>query len=204
MVDFFEICLRMKPPKGRRVGIIAWGGGPSVITADDCEGAGLVVPALGFETRKALKGFVSEAGSSLNNPIDSPVLANPELLSRVIETVARSREVDVLMIRLPLAVARPPFDLEVTNAILEAVTRISKSIDVPVTVVQPHGETPESSGQFFAVHQRCVEAGLPVFSTTRRGAGAISRFIQATPRLNHRWTTDQETKAGAVGIPRGE
>lgn len=204
MVDFFEICLRMKPPKGRRVGIIAWGGGPSVITADDCEGAGLVVPALGFETRKALKGFVSEAGSSLNNPIDSPVLANPELLSRVIETVARSREVDVLMIRLPLALARPPFDLEVTNAILEAVTRISKSIDVPVTVVQPHGETPESSGQFFAVHQRCVEAGLPVFSTTRRGAGAISRFIQATSRLNHRWTTDQETKAGAVGIPRGE
>ncbi|OGO07301.1 MAG: hypothetical protein A2Y61_06965 [Chloroflexi bacterium RBG_13_60_13] len=203
MVDFFEACLRLKPPKGRRVGIIAWGGGPSVITTDDCESAGLVVPTLGMETRKALKGFVSDPGSSLNNPIDSPVLANPALLSRVIETVAQSREVDVLMIRLPFAVARPPFDLDVTNAILEAVIRISRSVDVPMAVVQPHGDTPESSGQFFVVHQRCMEASLPVFSTTRRAAGAISRFMQAASRLDHRWMTGQETKAGSTGIPRG-
>ncbi len=186
MVDFFEACLRLRPPRGRRVGIIAWGGGPSVITTDDCENAGLVVPTLGMETRKALTGFVSEPGSSIGNPIDSPVLANPALLSRVIETVAQSREVDLLIIRLPFAVARPPFDLAVTNAILEALIGISKSIDVPVAVVQPHGDTPESSGQFFVVHQRCMEASLPVFSTTRRAAGAISRFMQAASRLDDR------------------
>jgi len=62
---------------------------------------------------------------------------------------------------------------------------ISKSINMPMAVVQPHGDTPESSGQFFVVHQRCMEASLPVFSTTRRAAGAIRRFMQAASHLNH-------------------
>jgi acyl-CoA synthetase (NDP forming) len=195
MIDFLEACLRLKPPKGRRVGIIAWGGGPSVVTTDDCESAGLIVPTLSIRARTDLRAFVPEPGSSLSNPIDSPVLANPTLLSRVIETMALCGEVDLLIIRLPFAVARPPFDLEVTNTILEAVIRMSKAADMPMTVVQPHGDTPESSGQFFVVHRRCMEAGLPVFSTTRRAADAISRLIQAASRLDHPWMTDEEAKA---------
>lgn len=185
MVDFFEACLHMRPPKGRRVGIIAWGGGPSVITTDHCESAGLTVPALPIETRKQLTEFVFEPGSSLSNPIDSPVLANPSLLRRIIEIVAHSKEVDALIIRLPLAVARPPFDLDVTDAIMEAIVETSVAIDVPVAVVQPHGDTPESSGQFHAVHRRCVKANLPLFSTTHRAAQAVSRFIHAASRLDH-------------------
>lgn len=195
MIDFFEAWSRLKPPKGRRVGIIAWGGGPSVVTTDDCESAGLIVPTLSIKTRTDLKAFVPEPGSSINNPIDSPVLANPALLSKVIETMALCREVDLLIIRLPFAVARPPFDLEVTDTILEAVIQMSKAVDIPMTVVQPHGETPESSGQFFVVHRRCLEAGLPVFSTTRRAADAISRLIQAAYRLDRPWMADEETEA---------
>lgn len=202
MVDFFEICLRMKPPKGRRVGIIAWGGGPSVITTDDCESAGLFVPPLTTGTREGLKSFMPEAGSSLNNPIDSPVLANPSLLSRVIESLAQSREADLLLIRLPFAVARPPFDLDVSNAILEAIILTSRSIDVPLAVVQPHGNTPESSGQFFTLHQKCTEAGLPLLSSTHRAAQAVSRFIDAASRLDQQWTPVQAPHASPAGTAK--
>jgi acyl-CoA synthetase (NDP forming) len=202
MVDFFEICLRMKPPKGRRVCIIAWGGGPSVITTDDCEMAGLSVPPLTARTREGLKSFIPEAGSSVSNPIDSPVLANPSLLSRVIESVAQSREADLLLIRLPFAVARPPFDLAVSDAILEAIILTSRSIDVPLVVVQPHANRPESSGQFFTLHQKCTDAGLPLLSSTHRAAQAVSRFIDAASRLDQQWTPVQSPHAGRASAAK--
>ena len=185
MVDFFEICLHMKPLKGQRVGIIAWGGGPSVLATDDCESAGLVVPAFSAALCQEMRSFMFEPGSSVSNPVDSPVLANPSLLSRAIKTVADSREVDVLIMRLPFAVARPPFDLEVTVATLEAIIETSKSIDAAVAVVQPHGDPTESSGQFLGVQQRCAEANLSLFSTTRRAAQAIGRFAQSISYLEH-------------------
>ena len=185
MVDFFETCLHMKPPKGQRAGIIAWGGGPSVISTDDCESAGLSVPTFSSELRQELRRFMFEPGSSINNPIDSPALANPSLLSRAIKTVSNSKEVDVLLIRLPFAVARPPFGLDVTKAALEAIIETVKSIDVSVAIIQPHGDTPESSGQFLMAHQRCLEANLPLFSTTGRAARAVNRFIQSLSRLEH-------------------
>jgi acyl-CoA synthetase (NDP forming) len=183
MVDFIETHLYMKLPKGRRVGVIAWGGGPSVLTTDDCERAGLTVRAFSDELRKQLNGFIAPAGSSVSNPVDSPALADPRLLSDVIRVVAGSGEVDFLLIRMPLATSEPPFDLDNAKGTIEAIIETRKSTDLPMAVVQPHFDAPQSSGVFLSMHQRCVDTGLPLFSTTTRAANAISRFIRSTSHL---------------------
>jgi acyl-CoA synthetase (NDP forming) len=183
MLDFIEACLHLKLPQGPRVGIIAWGGGPSVLTTDDCEGAGLTVPVFSSELKQKLNEFIAVAGSSVGNPVDSPALANPDLLSRVIRTVAGSGEEDLLLIRLPLAFAEPPFDLDTARRTLSAIIETRRSIGLPVAIVLPHCDAPQSSGVFFSLHQQCFEAGLPPFSTTSRAASAISRLIQTASRF---------------------
>lgn len=183
MVDFMEACLYAKPPKGRRAGIIAWGGGPSVLSADDAEAFGLVVPGFSSQLKRELSRFISEAGSSIGNPVDSAVLANPTVLSEAIRIVVNSGEVDLLLIRLPFAVGGPPFDPTVMKATAEAVVQVNQLTDIPLALVMPHGDTPESSGQFMALRSICLDADLPLFSTTSRAARALGQFVDSISLL---------------------
>jgi len=185
MIDFMEACLRMKRPTGRRVGILAWGGGPSVLSTDDAVRAGVTVPRFSPELRKRMNQVISEAGSSTANPIDSAMLAVPSLISEVIRIVADSGEVDAVLIRLPFAVGGPPFDLATMKAAAEASFQTSHSTGIPLALVMPHGDTAESAGQFMELRRICLEAGFPLFSTTSRAAQALSIFIEATSRLEH-------------------
>jgi acetate---CoA ligase (ADP-forming) len=58
-----------KLPASRGVAAITFGGGSGVLSADQCDRAGLAVPALGAETRAALEGIVPPLAST-RNPID--------------------------------------------------------------------------------------------------------------------------------------
>jgi len=184
MLDIIETFLYLKPLKGRRVAILGWGGGASVISADDCESAGLSVPTFSSGLRQQLKRFIFGVGSSATNPVDSLVLTNPWLLSETIRMIGNSKEVDVLLVHMPLAEARSLYRPEMRKATIETIVEAGKSIDIPIAIAQPHGDTPESSGLFFDLQQRCLEAGFPLYSTTRRAAQAINKFIEY-----HVWRT---------------
>lgn len=184
MVDFIEACLHMKPPAGNRVGIIAWGGGPSVLSTDDAESVGLAVPRFSPELRQKLNRFISEAGSSIGNPVDSAMLAEPSLLSETIRIVADSGEVNVVLVRLPFAVGGPPFDMAVMKAAARAVFETGRITGMPLALVMPHGDTAESSGQFMELRRLCLEAHFPLFSTTSRAARALAVFMNAVSRLD--------------------
>ena len=56
-------------PRGRRVAIIGNAGGPGILAADACMGAGLVVEELGAATQSALRAFAAP-DASVRNPID--------------------------------------------------------------------------------------------------------------------------------------
>jgi acetate---CoA ligase (ADP-forming) len=58
-----------KLPQSRGVAAITFGGGSGVLSADQCDRAGLTVPALSAETRKALEGLVPPL-ASVRNPVD--------------------------------------------------------------------------------------------------------------------------------------
>ena len=178
MLDIIETFLYLKPLKGRRVAILGWGGGASVMSADDCEGAGLSVPAFSSGLRQQLRRFIFGAGSNATNPVDSLILTNPSLLSQTIRMIGNSKEVDVLLVHMPLAEARSLYSPGMRKVTIETIVETGKSIDIPIAIAQLHGDTPESSGLFFDLQQRCLEAGFPLYSTTRRAAQAINKFIE--------------------------
>lgn len=69
MLDFIDALVKMPVPRGRRVGILSWGGGWGVVAADLCERSGLdVAPlrdGLKMEIDKVLPPYWSKG-----NPVD--------------------------------------------------------------------------------------------------------------------------------------
>ena len=56
-------------PNGRRIAIVSNAGGPGILAADACAGAGLEVRELSPATQTRLRDFVAVDGS-VRNPID--------------------------------------------------------------------------------------------------------------------------------------
>jgi acyl-CoA synthetase (NDP forming) len=65
-------------PRGRRAVVVTFGGGSGVLSADQCEAAGLSTPALAGETRARLATLVPPT-ASIGNPVDlTPVVFNKD------------------------------------------------------------------------------------------------------------------------------
>jgi acyl-CoA synthetase (NDP forming) len=83
-------------PKSNRVGIMSLGGGWGVVTADECEGAGLVLPALSNniieELNKRLPSYWNKS-----NPIDLVGESKPELHLATLELLAKWDMIDSII-----------------------------------------------------------------------------------------------------------
>ncbi|TFH41721.1 MAG: CoA-binding protein, partial [Chrysiogenales bacterium] len=84
-------------PRGNRVGIVTLGGGWGVITADECEERGLVLPPLPEDIKarldKKLPSFWSRA-----NPVDLVGQPDPDLFSEAIEIMVASDAFDAVIV----------------------------------------------------------------------------------------------------------
>jgi acetyl coenzyme A synthetase (ADP forming)-like protein len=92
LVDLAALLSRQPLPAGRRVGVVTNAGGLGILCADACEAAGLELPRLTDETRRALEEFLPRE-ASIANPVDllgsataatyeaalPPLLADPHL-----------------------------------------------------------------------------------------------------------------------------
>jgi acetyl coenzyme A synthetase (ADP forming)-like protein len=97
--EMFDIasCLDMQPlPAGPRVAIVTNAGGPGILAADACDGAGLVLADLSAETRARLAAHLP-AIASCGNPIDMIASAGAEQYQRTIATLLAAPEVDSLI-----------------------------------------------------------------------------------------------------------
>jgi len=85
---------------GPRVALVSGGGGGTVVGADYCELAGLEMPPFSPEVVQKLKENLPPVGTSINNPLD---IGNPhpalKLFRSVLEAVASSNDVDIILIR---------------------------------------------------------------------------------------------------------
>jgi len=117
--EMFDIaqCLDLQPlPEGARVGIVTNTGGPGILAADACEGAGLVVAPFGPATSAALAQHLS-SHASIGNPVDLVASAGASAYEHAIATVLASPDVDSLL------VVYTPVDRTQTDGILSAIGR---------------------------------------------------------------------------------
>ncbi|HTK15915.1 MAG TPA: GNAT family N-acetyltransferase [Acidimicrobiia bacterium] len=89
-------------PAGRRVAIVSNAGGPGILAADACAGAGLEVPELSETTQEALRALVAR-DSTVRNPIDLVAGATAAQFEQALRVVIDDEGIDAL-----LAIFVPP------------------------------------------------------------------------------------------------
>ena len=99
MLDACSVLLRCRPMSGRRVAVLADGGGHGSIGAAEAERHGLELPELSDGLRRSLKDGLPEAAAAAN-PIDLAGGAERDVhtFDRVAHAVLDSGEVDALLV----------------------------------------------------------------------------------------------------------
>jgi acyl-CoA synthetase (NDP forming) len=116
-----------KLPSYRGVAVITFGGGSGVLSADQCERAGLAVPSLSVETREELKAIIPPLAST-RNPVDltPQTYLDPQWLKsfpRVLDVIAGDSNVGTVFFQAgPMSRG----DAELAETILEFRARCPK------------------------------------------------------------------------------
>lgn len=170
----------LPPPEDRGVAVIGSGGGPSVQAADDCEIAGLVVPQFPPEIRQELEKFTPPEGTSLRNPIDSPLLLwGPEHFYQSIKIVAACPEIALLIVHIGMDFAVTlPEGRKTLRERTEAIIRAGKEIHKPMAVVLRGCNSAEVWDAILEAQEEYTEAGFPVYPNIARAAQGMSKLIQ--------------------------
>ena len=89
--EFFDaietlVAIPRVRPAGRGVAVVTVSGGPSVVAADTAEREGLLVPALGESTRRALRGLLPPF-AAVGNPVDLTPQVEPARIAPAVRRV---------------------------------------------------------------------------------------------------------------------
>lgn len=166
-------------PVGRNVGLIGGGGGPTVLAADEVDGAGLRAPPLADATQRALLEFTPFAGTSVRNPLDTPLFGDPEGLRKTIELVAADPSIDVVMYHTGFGgmpgSAPVSAEQQVERALAPAAG--ARAGGKPLVFVTRPAGTPDALHATQLFQTRAAEQGFPTFPTVARAARAVAAVL---------------------------
>ena len=178
---------RDRLPKGKRVAILTPSGGAGIWLADVCEARGLEVPPLDDETRKAIDALLPAYGTS-RNPVDVTAQVIFHLgYAPVLELIAASPSIDAVLVAGSLGL------LKYVKPQLEALTRLAKTIDMPVIFCAYTLAHPEAVALL-------ARAGFPCLTSMPNAAQAISAMADYQSFLE-RSARDRDRAADPLTIP---
>ena len=184
MTDTIQAFTHLKPPKGRRVGIISVGGGFCVLAADECISAGLTVPELPEEVKSQLRKFNPLAGTSLRNPVDTPAptFMSQDALSTTVRAVAGWSGIDTVLVAFPVLFglwAGLQYLLDGFRIVIET----AREMDKPVAIILNTDDSAEGEIKAWELQKHCVQQGAPVYLTFHQAAKAINHLVAYHERL---------------------
>jgi acetyl coenzyme A synthetase (ADP forming)-like protein len=97
LLDTAQMLASQPIPNGARVAIIGNAGGPGILAADACAGAGLLVDELSESTRTAWSAHVVP-GAEPVNPIDLGAAAPPGLFAAALSVILHDDAVDAVIV----------------------------------------------------------------------------------------------------------
>ncbi|MGA3084988.1 MAG: CoA-binding protein [Thermodesulfobacteriota bacterium] len=173
--------LYVKPPKGKRVAVMGLGGGTSVAAADTCSREGLDVPPLSQSTQNELKKFISLAGASIRNPLDTGlVFRNASTMMREVELVIADPVIEMLIVMPHLDMARHA-GLEQVGKMVEYLSDFAKSNPAgkPIVLVfHSFANDPWESELRTKLRVELPNKGIPVFGTLAGASRALARLAE--------------------------
>jgi acyl-CoA synthetase (NDP forming) len=181
MAEATMTFLYVKPPHGKRVAVLVLGGGSSVASADTCSREGLEVPTLTPETQAELKKFISLAGASIRNPLDTGlVFRDMSLLKRELDLVAADPLIDMLIVRPHLDMVRAAG----SNQVEQLITYLSdfcrdNPYDKPtVLVFHSFSNEPWERELRTKLQVELPQKGVAVYSSLTGASRALARFYE--------------------------
>jgi acetate---CoA ligase (ADP-forming) len=177
LVDAALLLLAPHRPRGRRVAVVADGGGTGVVAADVANDVGLELPQLSEPLREALAADLP-ATSSTANPVDLAGAGEQDFGSyaRVARTLLRSGEVDTLLL----------------VGYLGGYTHLSDELaQRELTVARSLAAEAEASGRPLVCQlmfsdgppaQELRAAGVPVYREIEHALGALARVAASADR----------------------
>jgi acetate---CoA ligase (ADP-forming) len=174
MIDAASALLRCSPARGRRVGVLADGGGHGSIAAGVATDAGLEVPHLSEAVGASLRAQLP-AGAAVANPVDLAGGAERDVhaFDRLTSELLSSDEVDALLITGYFGGYREYGEAvaaeELRTAALIGEAAAATGRPVVVHTMYPHGP---AAGALRA-------AGVPVYESVERSAHALRRLALA-------------------------
>jgi acetyl-CoA synthetase (ADP-forming)/acetyltransferase len=179
LIDTLAAFVYLKPPRGRRVGIIGVGGGASVLAADECENAGLEVPVLPDRIRRRLLEYTPSVGVGLRNPLDLDTdgFMNPELAARTVRTISEWEGVDLLILAILPGILLAHAHFKVLSKHVEALAEVARDVKKPLMVVLRTGGASKSEEAAAGMQADCQKAGFPVYRSVDDAARAAVRLI---------------------------
>jgi len=97
LLDTAQMLAHQPVPRGPRVAIVGNAGGPGILAADACAGAGLSVVELSASTKAAWRADVAP-DPDVQNPIDLGAAASPDLFRRALTIVLHDEAVDAVIV----------------------------------------------------------------------------------------------------------
>jgi acyl-CoA synthetase (NDP forming) len=173
--------LQVKPPEGKRVALLGLGGGSSVSSADTCGRAGLDVPHLCEETQSELKKFISLAGASVKNPLDTGLIfRDTSLLKRELNIVAADPNIDMLIVspHLDMALRAGTDQVDRLVEFLSNFTRNNSYGKPAVLTFHSFSNDPQETELRSKVKIELVQRGVPVYDSLIAASRALARLYQ--------------------------
>jgi len=184
LIDLAAAFNFLPPVTGKRVGVVAVGGGASVLSADQCERAGLEVIPLPDEFRSELKRQNISIWDWLSNPADFSIREDDRLsVGLIMEMMARDPHFDLLISIMGFA-GRPAGEpgMLLEDA-LEQQYRLKSCQQKPfLAVVTEYGaRSPEELASrdmkgSSEVRSVLLKRGVPFFATVARAALAARKM----------------------------
>ncbi len=163
LIDTLAAFVYLKPPRGRRVGIVGVGGGASVLAADECENAGLEVPVLPDRIRRELLQYTPSMGVGLRNPLDLDTdgFLNAELAARTVRTMSEWQGVDFLILAVLPGILTAHAHVKVLAGHVEALAKVARDVREAFAGCFAHRRSRQVGGGSAGYAGRVPEGGLP-------------------------------------------
>ncbi len=184
-----EVLSRQPPPAGPRLTILTNAGGPGVLAVDALITGGGKLAEISPETMRQFNEFLPPQWSH-NNPVDILGDASPERYARALETAARDKDSDGLLVILtPQAMTDP-------TATAEALKEHAKRYDKPILASW-------SGGKDIALGESILnQAGIPTFMYPDTAAEAFAYMWKYTDNLKALYETVSLSREDTAAIDR--
>ncbi len=184
MIDMVVALKTIPSLRGRKLAVIGNGGGRAVIASDLCEKMNLFIPLLSEGTLSELRRLDLPAGTTLRNPVDTPMGAlrreQGAILSKILAAIGKEPEIDFLLVHIELETVVQS-DLRESNKnhlknIINSIEANSSS-QTPMIVVFQSSNDPETAYIKKDIQDEFVLRGIPLFWTLNSAILAASRRI---------------------------